>query len=216
MEESDCERDETPQPMKKRKVACKEHRKTRGHPPAPQESLPSLSAFEADVLDTYCLPEKLKAVSRSILRFYFRSLKLDTSNDGQSICSGSGSSEPSLSLSSGHQQDAASKKIKRARRRTRPNLHTLTMSSFQSLLSTLSAPPPRTAVLFPRNTLLFFSFFQVSGTALDTTSHTPHLFSSKSTSLPGVAAFSSCRKAHTFPSWSQTTASFCGELHMIT
>lgn len=56
--------------------------RARGHAPAPQKSLQSSSASKADVLERFCLCEKLRAVPRSVPGFYSRSLKMDTS-DGE-------------------------------------------------------------------------------------------------------------------------------------
>lgn len=71
MSESDGESNITPHPRKKRNATRKEQRKTLTQIPALQESFLSPSASKADVFDQNVSREKLQAVPRSVLRFYF-------------------------------------------------------------------------------------------------------------------------------------------------
>lgn len=64
--------DETSSQRTKKKVASKDHRKSRGQAPTPQKSLPSLSTSEVSDLDKYRLREELKAVPCSVLLFFGR------------------------------------------------------------------------------------------------------------------------------------------------
>lgn len=66
--------------------------------------LATLSASHAEVFEYYRLREEQKAVLHPVLKFFFRSLKLDTSNEERSSASGLGIEEPSLNLSPGRHQ----------------------------------------------------------------------------------------------------------------
>lgn len=102
MGECDGESDRTPRPKKMMKVACKILSMTGTQALARQESLPSPSASQADLLKKYLLPGNLKAVSRLVLKFYSRSLKMYTSGERPSNSSSAGSEESSRNHSSGH------------------------------------------------------------------------------------------------------------------
>lgn len=105
-DKSDSERYGTSRPEKKRKRTRKEHRKARSQALVPRQSLASPFASPADVFDKYRFREKLKAVPFSVLKSDFESLKMDTSNEGPSRSSDTGSDEHSHSRPSCRHQDA--------------------------------------------------------------------------------------------------------------
>lgn len=105
---------------------------------------------------------------------------------------------------------------KRAWRSTRPNLHTLTTTSFQSLPSIISASFPPTTVPTFRIALAALFFSQGSGNGIDPASCTVHLSSNSFTPLPGIAATSIAKKAHAFLHCLRASTFFCIELPMIT
>lgn len=97
MGQSEGESDESSHPTKKKKVTRKEHIEERAQAFAPQELLFCPPSLQSIVSKRYHLREMLEVVPRSALRSDNRSLKLDTSKEGQSSSSGSGSGERNLS-----------------------------------------------------------------------------------------------------------------------
>lgn len=96
--------DETLRPRKRRKIISKKPKTARVHAPGSQDSLPSPSALQADVLEKNFLRENPKALPRSVLNFYLKLLEKKTSEEPSSFSS-SGSDEPILDCSYGPHQD---------------------------------------------------------------------------------------------------------------
>lgn len=72
---------ETPRPRKRNKVTRKKQTKARAQAPASQESFLLPSALLAEVFEKCWLREKLEVVPRSVLEFYFWSLKMYTNRE---------------------------------------------------------------------------------------------------------------------------------------
>lgn len=88
--------------------------------------------------------------------------------------------------------------LKWAWKYTRRPEQTLTTSFCQSTYLTASTTLPHTTVPSSRIAVFTLVFSQASGTGIDKTSRTAHLFSSYSTSLLGVAAVSTSKKSPQF------------------
>lgn len=99
-------RDKTPRLRKKRKVTHKEQNKARAQAPGSQKSLPSLCALWGEVFEKYRLHEMLEPVPRSALESYFRSPRMDTSDERPNNFSSLSSDRPSLNCSSGSHEYA--------------------------------------------------------------------------------------------------------------
>lgn len=107
-----------------------------------------------------------------------------------------------------------SEALKRARKRTRPSIHTLSTSCFQNLPSIASDPPLSTTVPAPRIALSSLFLPQGSGIEIERTSRPAHVSLSSSTSLLGIAAISISGRPTFFPFGSEPPL-FCAELRTI-
>lgn len=88
--------------------------------------------------------------------------------------------------------------LRRPKKSTRPSLHTLMMSCPRSLFSISPTSLPFTAETFSHTRSISFFLPQASRIMIDTTARSTHRFSSKSASLPDIAAISACKKAYVF------------------
>lgn len=113
--ELSIESDKTPRLKKKETITSREHSRSRAHAPASHQSLSMAAASRADFFENYRLHHELEAASRSVLKLFFRTLKMDASGEEPSNFSGSGKDELSLRCSSGGHQDADLRQTKARR-----------------------------------------------------------------------------------------------------
>lgn len=182
----------------KRKISLREHSQARAQAIVPQEVLPLPSTSPADVLKKYHQCEKLEAVRRSVLKFCFWLLKIDTTDAGTTNVSSSGSKEPIFSCHSGCLKDEKPRKSKAAQEK-----HYIKSTHFDDVVG--SAPPlscrsfdsPEVAPFF---CIAFFSLFstQTNRNGLDKISCKAQFLPTSSTFLPGIAASSNCNKIRSF------------------
>lgn len=171
MGESDSENDETLRLRKKGKLTRKDLSRTRAQASTPQNSLLSLSVLQAEVSEMYRLREKLQAAPCSLLRSYFRTLKMNTSDKRPCRPSGSGCGKPSVSCLSGLHEAADPKQYTQAVQEEEQTKLTNSDDVLASMLSPncFNLLLPTTV---PYRRIIFLSFFipQTSEIRIDKTS----------------------------------------------
>lgn len=155
LRESDGANDETPHSKKKVQTTCKKGSEAGCEAPLYENSLSSLSRLQAENFEKCYKREELEALLRAVHKFYFRALKMGTSDERHSTFSSSGSFKPIFTCSPDRLQHAAPKSIQVAQEEHHTKLTSFEDGIFLEPSVVFSASLCRTAVLLPPAVLLY-------------------------------------------------------------